>query len=187
MSHGVLSSVHHFDGKAEVEEYIRSLNTPATFFLAGAYMSYLSSGSLRELTKGKWGLALPIPDNSPIPLLDAESDTGKFVKAIFKKRNDTLGKRIYGAVAYYTPATMLRGFEEVFHEAGKGASYIELPHDVFKASLASSGASEVFQEEVLQTMRLMPEFGYYGGASLDSSIAVSQSDSCCYIRLVETS
>jgi len=29
----------HFDGKAEIEEYVRELGIPATFFYAGAYMS----------------------------------------------------------------------------------------------------------------------------------------------------
>lgn len=29
----------HFDSKAEVEEYVRELGIPATFFFAGTYMS----------------------------------------------------------------------------------------------------------------------------------------------------
>lgn len=29
----------HFDSKAEVEDYVRDLGIPATFFYAGAYMS----------------------------------------------------------------------------------------------------------------------------------------------------
>lgn len=102
LSRGILPGVYHFDGKAEVEEYIRSLGIPATFFLAGFFMSNLPGGGLRE-NNGKWSLALPMPGNAPIPLLAAEYDTGKFVKAIFLKKEATLGKQIYGAQALNCP------------------------------------------------------------------------------------
>ena len=173
VSNGVLPDVRHFDGKAEVEDYIRSLGIPASYFLAGFYMSNVPGINLRETRGGKWTLALPIPDNSPIPVFATENDTGKFVKAIFKKKNETLGKRVYGAIAYSTPKTMLQEFKEVYPGVGKDASYSELPHDVFKGILGSTGAPEPIQEEMLQNFRLLPEFGYYGGESLDSSIAVS--------------
>lgn len=38
MSGGALTSVHHFDSKAEVEHYIRSLPMMSAFFMAGHYM-----------------------------------------------------------------------------------------------------------------------------------------------------
>lgn len=39
VSEGKLAHMAHFDSKAEVEEYTRSLGIPATFLFAGAYMS----------------------------------------------------------------------------------------------------------------------------------------------------
>jgi uncharacterized protein YbjT (DUF2867 family) len=41
VSNGKLSKVHHFDTKAEVEKYIRSLNIPATFVNPGCFMANL--------------------------------------------------------------------------------------------------------------------------------------------------
>jgi len=38
LSHGQLTTVTHFDSKAAVEIYIRSLPILATFFMAGWYM-----------------------------------------------------------------------------------------------------------------------------------------------------
>ena len=38
----------HFDSKAEVEEFTRSLGVPATFFYAGAYMSEIP-GALQKV------------------------------------------------------------------------------------------------------------------------------------------
>jgi uncharacterized protein YbjT (DUF2867 family) len=40
---GKLPHVDHFDGKAEIDKYIRQLGIPVTSFAAGFYMSNLSS------------------------------------------------------------------------------------------------------------------------------------------------
>ena len=173
MSKGVLPGVYHFDSKAHVEDYIRSLEIPASFFLPGFFMSNIPGMSLRQMPNGKWGLALPMPDDSPIPLLDAEADTGKFVKAMFLNEQKVLGKRVYGATKYYTPTEIVQEFKELYPSAGKDAGFSQLPHQAFKGIVASTGAPEVIQEEMLQNMRVMPEFGYYGGDSLDFSLSVS--------------
>ncbi|KAL8937656.1 MAG: hypothetical protein Q9211_003572 [Gyalolechia sp. 1 TL-2023] len=180
LSHGVLPNVHHFDAKANVEEYIRSLGLPASFFLPGFYMSNLPKKSLRDMGNGKWALALPMPADSPMPLFDTEADTGKFVKAMFLNEQKVLGKRIYGATAYYTPTEILDQFKELFPQTGKDTVFSQLPGHVFKGILASTGAPEPIQEEMLQNMRLMPEFGYYGGDTLDSSLAVRNYPSTCF-------
>ncbi|MCJ1252094.1 hypothetical protein MMC30_009332 [Trapelia coarctata] len=172
LSKGVLPGVSHFDSKAHVEDYIRSLGIPASYFLPGFYMSNLPGMSLREMPDGKWGLAMPIPADSPIPLFSAEDDSGKFVKAIFLNKEKTLGKRILAAADYYTPTQIVDTFKELFPTVGKDAYYVPLPHEAFKGILASTGAPEAIQEEMLQNMRLMPEFGYYGGEKLDSSHAI---------------
>lgn len=173
VSKGVLPGVFHFDAKARVEDYIRSLGIPASFFLPGFYMSNIPGASLRETSDGKWGMTLPIPDDSPIPLFDAGQDTGKFVKAMFLNEEKVLGKRVYGATAYYTPAQIVEEFKELFPSVAKDAGYTQIPGDVFKGFMGSTGAPEFVQEEMLQNMRLMPEFGYFGGDSLDFGLGVS--------------
>ena len=172
VSKGKLPNVYHFDGKANVEEYIRGLGIPASFFYAGFYMSNLPGQSLRDMGDGNWALAMPDPADAPIPFFDAEADTGKFVKAMFLNHEKVLGKRIYGATAYYTPTEIVDQFKEVFPNTGKKTAFSELPGDVFKNILGSMGTPEPIQEALLQNMRLLSEFGYYGGDSLDSSLAV---------------
>ncbi|KAL1681154.1 hypothetical protein EV122DRAFT_288197 [Schizophyllum commune] len=166
LSKGVLSKVAHFDSKATIEEYFRDLGIPATYFLAGFYMSNFPGQMLSASPDGKWTLALPMPDDAPIPLFAAELDTGKFVKAIFLKREETLGKRVYGATAYTTPIQIVDGFKKVF---GKDAVYKRQTGEEHKATLAGYGYPEAIQEELLQNMRLVYEFGYYGGDKLDWS------------------
>lgn len=121
---------------------------------------------------GNWALGLPTPANAPIPLFDAEQDTGKFVKAMFLQHEKVLGKRIYGATAYYTPTEIVDQFKELFPNTGKKATFSRLPNDVFKSIMGSMGMPEPIQEEMLQNMRLLSEYGYYGGDKLDSSLAV---------------
>jgi hypothetical protein len=136
-------------------------------------MSNIPGGMMRQLPPNNdWTFGLPIPTSSPIPLLDTAGDTGKFVKGILLNREKTLGKRIYGATDYYTVAEIVEEFQEVFPEAGKTAKAVELSHEVFKAALGKSGLPEEGQEELLQNMRLMNEYGYYGGESLTESHSV---------------
>lgn len=177
MSKGALSGVSHFDSKAVVESYVRELGIPASFFLPGFYMSNLPGGMLRQLPPNNaWTLALPIPVSSPVPLLDTADDTGKFVKAILLNREETLGKRILGATDYYTVDQIVEQFKELYPEAGKEAKAVELPHGVFKNILIGAGQAEENAEELLQNMRLMNEWGYYGGADLKESHSVSNVD-----------
>jgi len=173
LSKGVLTQVHHFDSKAKIEDYIRSTGIPASYFMPGFYMSNLPGGMFRQVPPNNdWTLALPIPGSTPVPLLNTAVDTGKFVKGILLNREKTLGKRIYGATDYYTLDQMVKEFKELYPEAGKTAKYAELSHQAFKDNLGKAGQSAEAGEELLQNMRLMNEFGYYGGASLDESHSI---------------
>lgn len=171
LSKGKLDKVVHFDSKATVEEYIRQLGIPATFFLPGFFMSNIPGQSLNNM-QGAYNFALPIPTDSPIPLFDVSEDTGKFVKAILLNREKVLGARIYGATDYYTPKQIISTFQEVKPEDGSGGNAIQVPEDKFKAILASKGLPETAQNELLQNMLLMSQFGYYGGADLKESKAI---------------
>ncbi|KAL1736280.1 hypothetical protein EV714DRAFT_242744 [Schizophyllum commune] len=172
LTNGVLSEVHHFDSKAKVEDYIRELGIPATFFLPGFYMANIPGMSLRPSPEGKWTLGMPMPEDAPIPLFAAERDTGKFVKAIFMKREQTLGKRVYASSGYTTPLQILEAFKKVYPTSGKDATFQRVPDEAFKGMLGQMGMPPAIQEETLQNMRLVYEFGYYGGEKLDWSQSI---------------
>ncbi|OAP55331.1 hypothetical protein AYL99_10304 [Fonsecaea erecta] len=172
LSGGKLSKVAHFDSKAAVEAYIRQLGVPATFFMPGFYMSNIPGQSLNNMQGGTWNFALPIPVDAPMPLFDADADTGKFVKAILLHHDRVLGARIYGATAYYTPQQIIADFQAVKARDGQGGAARQVPEEAFKKVLASKGLPEPFQDEMLENMLLMPQFGYYGGADLAESQAI---------------
>jgi hypothetical protein len=140
-------------------------------------MSSLPGKMFRQLAPNNtWTLGLPIPTSAPVPLLDTGEDTGKFVKGILLNREKALGKRIYGATDYYTVEEIVKEFKEQYPEAGEHATAVQLPHAVFKGILAAAGTPEESAEELLQNMRLMSEYGYYGGADLKESHEVSLED-----------
>jgi len=127
---------------------------------------------------GAYTLALPIPPTSPIPLIDVVADTGKFIKAMLLNQSKVEGKRILGSVKYYTPEELIQDFKKVKPVAGAkggGAVAIQIPDEVFKNIMATTGASSKIQEELLQNFQLMADggFGYYGGESLEFSHSVS--------------
>lgn len=177
MTNGKLPNVYHFDSKALVEDYVREIGTPATFFMPGFFMSNIPGGMLRPLPpNNNYTLALPIPDTTPIPLFDPR-DTGKWIKAIILGRDQLLGKRVLAATDYLTPAEMLAEFKAVYPEAGKTAGFFSTPHDKFLQAMKGMGLPEHGAVEMLENMRLMNEGGYFGGESLDESHAILQDPS----------
>ncbi|KAI9732975.1 MAG: hypothetical protein M1818_007408 [Claussenomyces sp. TS43310] len=172
MSNGKLKQVYHFDSKAKVQDYIKSSGLPATYFLAGMFMSNLPQLIRKNPGQDVYSIAMPVPPATTMPLLDTEEDTGKFVKAILLKPKQTLGKEIYGATDYYSVNDMINTFKEVKPVDAKGATATEIPHQTYKDILASKGMPAFVQEELLENFLLNAEPGYYGGQSLKESHAI---------------
>lgn len=74
-SAGRLAAMRHFDGKANIERYIRELGVPATFVLPGFFMTNLKQ-ALRKNQDGSFTLGLPVTEMAQFPLFDAAGDTG---------------------------------------------------------------------------------------------------------------
>ncbi|KAK3393940.1 NmrA-like family-domain-containing protein [Podospora didyma] len=187
LSNGKLSNVYHFDSKADVEDYAREVGIPATFFLPGFYMSNVPGGMFRPSPPdNNWTLSFPITPNASIPVFDTD-DTGKFIKAAVLNRDKLLGKRIYGATEYMTPAEMVEGFKKVFPEAGKTATYYQLAPETFKDALKSMGMPDFAALEMLENFLLFDQFGYYGGASLDETHALVEDKLTTWTEFIKNS
>ncbi|KAK4177823.1 NmrA-like family-domain-containing protein [Triangularia setosa] len=175
LSDGKLPNVYHFDSKALVEDYAREVGIPATFLLAGSYMSNLPGSAFRRdpQADNAWILSLPVSDKAILPVFDAAADTGKFIKAAVLNRDKVLGKRLLGATNYLTNAQIVEGFKKIFPEAGKTASYKQLPDDVFREFWTKyQGVPDYVAQALLENMHLLEQFGYFGGKSLDETHAL---------------
>lgn len=171
---GAFPNVHHFDSKAKVEAYIRTLSgLPATFFMPGFYMSNLASGMLHPsspTTPNEYILALPIPPHTQIPLFDAGADTGNFIKGILLHREELLGKRVLAATEYYTLDEIVREFNDVTKE-GVTAKVVTVSEAEFKEALGQM--PEKGKVEMYENMAFMTNYGYYGKHPLEESHKVS--------------
>ncbi|KAF4989084.1 hypothetical protein FGRMN_9370 [Fusarium graminum] len=162
LSDGRLTHIKHFEGKAEIEEYIRQINVPASFVLPGFFASNLF-GTIRKNEDGSFGWALPTSgDKTKVPIFDVNTDMGKFVKAAIKNFPGTLNKRIFAATDYYSPNRIISEFSEVM---GKPATFNQVPAEVFKTFLPAPIA-----DELTENMILLEDPGYYGDADLKESL-----------------
>ena len=136
-------------------------------------MSNLPSGMLVLNPETKeYMLALPTSTTTPFPMIDHEKDTGAFVKAILLNREKLLGKQILGAANYWTPEQIVEEFKNAQPEVAKGAKAVEISPKMFTDGMAKTGAPEAIQDEMLENVQFIGDFGYYGGLSLDESLAV---------------
>ncbi|KAL8652978.1 MAG: hypothetical protein Q9210_002370 [Variospora velana] len=170
LTNGKYPNVYHFDSKAHVESYIRSIGLPSSTFMPGFYMSNLESMfNPAPQAPHAYTFAMPMPPTTPIPFFDAVGDTGKFVKAMLMKRDKVLGKNVLAATDYYAAADVPKIFEQVKKEAGKGAQFITIDKDTYKGFLTGAGLPDFAAQELYENMAFMDEFGYYGKESLDWS------------------
>jgi len=187
LTNGKLAKIYHFDSKAKVEEYVRELGIPATFFMAGFYMSNLPGGMFRQQEDGAWALALPVPETtSQVPVFDAAGDTGKWIKAIVLGGDALLGRDVLAATAYLTPGQIVDDFRRTFPEAGRSARYVELTHEAFLGGAKAMGLPDFAAEEMLENMLLLNGEGYYGGASLDDSHAILEDKLTTWAEFIKT-
>ncbi|KAL8714715.1 MAG: hypothetical protein Q9225_006515 [Loekoesia sp. 1 TL-2023] len=152
MTNGKLPHLPHFDGKAEIGDYIRAQNIPSTFLHAGCFMSNIKGG-IQKSDAGNT-LAWNLNPDSKMPLFDAAGDTGKFVAGILLNQPELLGKDIYGATGWYTPTDVVNTIQEV---SGTKTTYQQVPDKVFQSFFP-----EAMGEEMMETFALIREYAYYG-------------------------
>ncbi|TVY90485.1 NmrA-like family domain-containing protein [Lachnellula willkommii] len=163
------TKVLHFDSKAVVEEYIRSLGIPATFLHLGIFMNFLFSNIVptSEGTKS-YNLAFPFPPGTKIPLISVNKDTGAYVKHILLNRETFLGRQVSAAEKEYAPTEIVSILKNVGDvDISLHANYTE---DDFKKRLTALGVPEFFQEDLAENMKFIHEFGFFGGLKLDNDI-----------------
>jgi len=132
-----------------------------------------------------WVFALAMPDTAPIPVFDP-ANTGIWVKAIVRKREQLLGKRILGSTKYMTPREILEDFKQIIPEAGKTASFYSVPHEVFLKEIKQAmGVPDFAAEEILENMRLIDEGGYFGFEPLDESLGILEDKPTTWLEFMK--
>ncbi|KAE8449621.1 hypothetical protein EG329_007951 [Mollisiaceae sp. DMI_Dod_QoI] len=158
---GKNTGVLHFDSKAVVEEYIRSIGVPATFLLFGVFMHYILFQLVPKSPGSKsYTLKVPMSTNNKYPLISVPNDVGKYVKSILLNREKLLGKQILAGERDYTfqeTADILKnvgGLDVIAEQVGEKE---------YRGILAANGFPEFLQDDMVSNMDYIENYGFFGG------------------------
>ena len=158
ISGGKYTKVTPFDAKARAEQYIRSLPIKSAFYCPGSFMENFEQPFMapRQASDGTRIMTCPNSPKTPLPFIDAVSDTGKFVGAILAEPDRYEGQTFCVATALYS-------WEEVAaimsKAAGKTIIHRQISLDEFKKTLPfESDIADLFVE----AYSYGEEFGYFG-------------------------
>ncbi|KAI1321509.1 hypothetical protein F5Y16DRAFT_388698 [Xylariaceae sp. FL0255] len=153
MTKGAITSMKHFDGKAEVESYIRTLDIKSMFFHAGWFMqNHLTLMRPKQVEDATYVLSMPWGPSAKLPLIDIR-DAGRFIAPALLDPNRYNRKRFACATANYTISEMIATWTKV---TGK-----PLKLDNPKSTASYTGLSEEQKEETAAVVKL-GEYGYFG-------------------------
>ncbi|KAJ5481547.1 NmrA family protein [Penicillium sp. IBT 31633x] len=154
VSGGKYDKGRHFDCKAEVEDYIRTLPIQSSFFAPGSFMqNFESNMKPHPAGDGTFMLANIVAPNTKLPLIDIR-ETGKFVAVILANPDEFQGKILAGATQLYT----MDGIAETMSKSsGKKVVYRQLPEDVYRSFLPPNMA-----DYLVHMLLFIQDFGYYG-------------------------
>ncbi|KAI1756247.1 hypothetical protein F4782DRAFT_537999 [Xylaria castorea] len=158
MTGGRITSMKHFDSKAEVERYIRTLDIYSMFFMPGWFMqNHLSIMRPRLGNDGAYVLSQPFEPTTRLPLIDIQ-DTGKFIAPALLDPEYYHGKRFTCATVFCNLAEMADTWTKV---TGKKVRIVQA-----ESAAEYTGLSEEQKKEV-GAAGLLAEYGYYGPTGND--------------------
>ncbi|KAL8715048.1 MAG: hypothetical protein Q9220_001005 [cf. Caloplaca sp. 1 TL-2023] len=168
MTDGKLPGVKHFDSKAVVERYFRTLPIKSAFFMPALYMQMMTH-IFRPRPDNKGGFVFTIAwgEDSPCPLIDI-TDTAKFIVPFLLDPDKYNGKVFIGATAFHTPAEMVQTWKSVtgkemrYAQTKDGEFGLDIPPEVSKVMKNSAG--------------LIDEYVYYGPTEALHEIGLTLSE-----------
>lgn len=155
ISGGKLKNMGHFDGKEEVEQYIRTLPIKSAFFSPGSFMSNFRATMRPHPTgNGSYTLANFVTPETQMPLIDTAGDTGKWIAAILANFTKYEGKVLYCATALYS----FQEIADIMSKAsGKSVVYTQLPKNIWRSFLP-----ETMRYHIAEMLEYFQDYGYYG-------------------------
>jgi uncharacterized protein YbjT (DUF2867 family) len=163
ISNGKLTHVDHFDVKAEIEEYIRTLPIKSAFYAPGSFMQNFTTHMVPRpspANDGTYVLANLCKGDTKLPWIDI-TDTGKWIAAILADPDKYEGKMLsaaYGLISFDECAAIIS------KHTGKTVTFQQLPDEVFKGFLP-----ENFRDQVMDMHLLFRDYGYFG-ANMESDV-----------------
>ncbi|KAF7182643.1 hypothetical protein CNMCM7691_002304 [Aspergillus felis] len=145
----------HFDVKAEVEDYIRSLPIRSAFVSPGSFMqNFLGMMAPVPAGDGTYAVSSVVTPETRLPMLDAAADMGKFVAPMLLDPAKYQGRVLHAATKLYSMNEIVKVMTD---KSGKVVKYNQLPVDVFKSFMPPLVA-----DRVVDMMLYIQDFGCWG-------------------------
>ncbi|KAF3929975.1 hypothetical protein AA313_de0207301 [Arthrobotrys entomopaga] len=171
LSKGKYPNVHHFDGKAEIGEYIASLKIPHVNIVPGIFMQNIKSNIKTNDNGETYTFAMPVPIETKWPWFNPVADTGKFVAGallhpeVFESATPV---SIPEASGFYSGQDVIDIFEKV---TGKKTNYFQVPEEMFIGFMPTKELGQEF----LENMFVVRDYGYFGPTVEESVKGVEES------------
>jgi uncharacterized protein YbjT (DUF2867 family) len=147
--------VPHFDNKAKLEQYIRSLPVKSSFYCPGFFMQNLVRNlAPQPQSDGSLAIQCIIGGDTNIPMVDAVGDTGNCVGAILAQSDKYEGKVLFAASEYTNFKEAAKTMSKVY---GKQISYQQVDKKNYLSFLP-----EVLRKDMISMFSYYERFGFYG-------------------------
>jgi uncharacterized protein YbjT (DUF2867 family) len=158
LTNGELAKVEHFESKADVAEYAEKVKGDmlVSYFMPGYFMSNLTKQFKPDEKTGVPTLSLPWnAQNTWVPMLDIQRDTGLFTVGLLEAGSAANGVYVQGVSEWLHPQEVV---DQVSKAKGKELKFVEVPASV--ESIAKIGNK--IAEELQENMLLIRDWSYYG-------------------------
>jgi len=154
-SGGKLKNMGHFDGKEEVEQYIRTLPIKSAFFAPGTFMSnFTQTMAPHPAGDGTYAIFNFVSPETKFPLIATANDTGKWVAAILADFPKYEGKVLTAATALYTFNDIV---EAISKASGKSVAYRQIPEENWRGFLPPT-----MKDHIAEMLLYIQDYGYFG-------------------------
>lgn len=155
LSGGKYPGVEHFDGKAEIGDFIEANKGDmiASYYMPAMFIDF--GKTLVKNINGTPTLSLPFPNlDVPWPLLAPRRDGGKWVVGLFEAGERANGTHVQGVSTWTTPNKLVKELSEFL---GKEVKFNQISGEVFGSFLP-----EPIRADLTDMMLWIGDKGYYG-------------------------
>ena len=155
ISNDKLKHMAHFDGKAKVEQYIRTLPIKSAFFAPGSFMqNFESNMAPQPIGDGSYAIFNYVTPETLMPLIEISADTGKWVGAVLAEPDKYNGKFIAASTRLYPWSEIV---DIMSKKSGKTVVYKQILEEMWAGFLPPK-MSPYF----VDMFKWIQDYGYYG-------------------------
>lgn len=154
-----ITNAYGFESKAIVEEYIKSLNIKGIYYIPGCFMQNFRYFILKpeEETDKQYVISSVFNNDTYLPLIDVEKDSGKFIGPILRQPQKYVNFEICAAQGLYTLDDIARrlsvstGYDIVYRQVNGEDLVKKFPQPMQKYGSA-----------MVELVTFFRDYGYYG-------------------------